>query len=60
MNETATWETAAFPPGLGVRQALLGAQAGTSRVNKGAVKQGFVQELSGSHLSPYLDTPIST
>lgn len=32
MNEAATWETAASPPGLGVRQALLGAQAGTGQV----------------------------
>lgn len=42
MNEAATWENAASPPGLGVRQALLGAQAGTSLVSKGAVKQGEV------------------
>ena len=42
MNDAATWETAASPPGLGVRQAPLGAQAGTGQLSKGAVKQRYV------------------
>lgn len=56
------WETAASSPGLGVRQAPLGAQAGTGQLSKAAVKQkyGFFAGVGGPRLSLYLDTCFYT